>query len=109
MLQTCMLLPKINLMKNWVSAKDQGLLVGISMGGMSVANAVSNPIGAAICNYGGWRSIFYLPGNTNSLLLVCVLWLLDIEFLGELQEPVVYCGPFSDCFLFMTIQTNIHV
>ena len=52
------------MVRHWATPRDQGLLVGLSMGGLGFAMALNNPIAAAMCYYGGWRSIFYLPGNT---------------------------------------------
>jgi len=50
----CMISSNLNLVRHWASPKDQGLLVGLSMGGISIANALINPISATICYYSGW-------------------------------------------------------
>ena len=64
LLQTCVMSATLNVVRYWASPKDQGLLVGISMGGISLGNSFIYPIAAAMCSYGGWQSIFYLAGNT---------------------------------------------
>ena len=65
LLQATMLSSNLNLIRHWASPRDQGLLVGVSMGGMSIANALINPIAATTCYYGGWHSIFYFAGNSD--------------------------------------------
>jgi len=62
------------LVRHWASPRDQGLLVGLSMGGMSIATALNNPISATTCYYGGWESIFYGGG------LLGLFWVILATF-----------------------------
>ena len=65
--QTCVISSAMNLVRHWASPRDQGLLVGLCNGGGTLAYSVINPISAAMCNYGGWQSIFYLAGKADLL------------------------------------------
>jgi len=70
LLQTCVMAGTLNVVRYWASPKDQGLLVGISMGGISIANALINPISATVCYYSGWHSIFYFAGACGLLWVI---------------------------------------
>jgi len=67
---TCVMSTTLNVVRYWASPKDQGLLVGISMGGISLGNSFIYPIAAAMCSYGGWQSIFYLAGTCGLIWLI---------------------------------------
>ena len=51
------------LLTRWTSTQEQGLLVGIASAGIGIANSVTYPISGLLCQYGGWKSIFYFGGR----------------------------------------------
>jgi MFS family permease len=50
------------MLTRWTTIQEQGLLVGIATAGIGVANSVTYPISGLLCQYGGWKSIFYFGG-----------------------------------------------
>ena len=50
------------MLTNWTTAKEQGLLTSIAFAGVGVANSATYPISGFLCQYSGWRSIFYVAG-----------------------------------------------
>lgn len=50
------------MLNQWTTVKDQGLLVGLSLAGVGLANAATYPMAGLMCKYSGWKSIFYYAG-----------------------------------------------
>ncbi len=51
------------LLTRWTTTQEQGILVGISSAGVGIANSVTYPISGFLCEYGGWKLIFYFGGK----------------------------------------------
>ncbi|XP_046436871.1 sialin-like [Daphnia pulex] len=65
------------MLTRWTTTQEQGLLVGIATAGIGVANSVTYPISGLLCQYGGWKSIFYFGGTCGmlaTLLVVCLVY-----------------------------------
>ena len=60
-----MLSPVLPLLRRWTTSKEQGLLVGLAFAGCALANAATYPMAGLMCNYSGWRSIFYYAGKKS--------------------------------------------
>ena len=58
------------LLSQWSTSKDQGLLVGLSFAGVGLANAATYPMAGLMCEYSGWKSIFYYAGINRMLLKI---------------------------------------
>jgi len=65
--QCFMLSPVLPLLRRWTTAKEQGLLVGLAFAGAALANAATYPMAGLMCEYSGWRSIFYYAGESLRL------------------------------------------
>nr|CAH0105935.1 unnamed protein product [Daphnia galeata] len=72
----CMVSPVLPLLRRWTTSKEQGLLVGLAFAGAGLANAATYPMAGLMCNYSGWRSIFYYTGGCGILWSVAAFFLI---------------------------------
>jgi ACS family sodium-dependent inorganic phosphate cotransporter-like MFS transporter 5 len=69
--QQCFIVsPILIVLRRWTTAKDQGLLVGLAFAGGGLANAATYPMAGLMCEYSGWRSIFYYAGKSIRLAAI---------------------------------------
>jgi len=53
------------LVNRWITIREQGLMLSLSFAGYGLGNALTYPLSALLCEYGGWASIFYFSGDDN--------------------------------------------